>query len=898
MQALRRFLAKYSRADKRAVILLTVIPVLVFTIPALFHYPAVTDDNLIQNYPLRAFTGELLRSGHWPLWNPYAWSGSVLLASMNAGSFHPPSLLFAVLPGVSAWVLNLCIAYWCAGLGFFALARWSKISSRAALLGAATYCFGGAMVGQLSHVQVIQAMGYIPIGLLAILGIARHSLGESAGKSSRSAAGYALLLAAIVGLIALVGEPRGIAEAEIVFSVAVLYALLRKLDRVASPGLRPRLAFLLWTAGAGALGVGLGAVQLIPGLGFIHSSQRAHLSYWFFGSGSLPLRWSSLLLMPNIFGGNGIAHEPHYFMGYSLPEVTGYIGLLALVGIVAGLMRVFRDPEASSRTRSPLYLILALLGLTMAWGSFSPLGHLFHAIPFFGRTRLPSRNIAIFDFAGAMLLALVIEDFAQRDLVGWLRDKWRAILLFGPVAMLLMAIPLLFTPVGFEIFMGAKSQGDAGLAHFLAPWVIFQIALALGAVLLISRAPRLTASKRLQIATFLVSVDLLAFVLSSGMGFSSGKVTLEPSQAQAQQVLGSRGRFAVVNSAQSNLPALADLGPTNQNVFTKIGSVEGYGSLTDQVYADATGTHGRNSLDPCAVASGRMKQLQLTTVVAWASAFAPYKPPGQGAQDQAQLSSCQHNVLVPGLKQRKLWFGHLATISSISLRALAGGQGRQEDLKIVFLGGKGQLLAQSKDVAKPTQAGWQLNLTRPLSAAGIAISGAGAGSVSLRSSFMDAKAMEFSLAGSFQTAFDAKDWFPGGATKDYQIFRNHFMVPDFSMSQGSIISSKNSNWGTSKLLVQSPKGARLTRAVAYSGGWLLHGVGPGGREINLPVERHGLVQAVTIPPGRWSLSFSYKPRSFTLGLFASLFSLLFLLVASLWLWRNKELPARFGRVRK
>ena len=58
----------------------------------------------IQNFPLRVLSGELLRQGHLPLWNPYIWSGSPLLGGLNAGSLYPVTLVFALLPPVAAWV--------------------------------------------------------------------------------------------------------------------------------------------------------------------------------------------------------------------------------------------------------------------------------------------------------------------------------------------------------------------------------------------------------------------------------------------------------------------------------------------------------------------------------------------------------------------------------------------------------------------------------------------------------------------------------------------------------------------------------------------------------------------------------------------------------------------------
>ena len=79
-----------------------VVPLVLFVVPALFGYPAIAGDNTIQNFPLRALTGEVVRQGHLPLWNPFIWSGSPLLGGLNAGAAYPFTAAFAVLAPVAA----------------------------------------------------------------------------------------------------------------------------------------------------------------------------------------------------------------------------------------------------------------------------------------------------------------------------------------------------------------------------------------------------------------------------------------------------------------------------------------------------------------------------------------------------------------------------------------------------------------------------------------------------------------------------------------------------------------------------------------------------------------------------------------------------------------------------
>ena len=87
------------------------------------------------------------------------------------------------------------------------------------------------------------------------------------------------------------------------------------------------------------------------------------------------------------------------------------MGLLPLVGAFA-LLGTFRR-----RRGVPDWLvwhIVAVVGIVLALGSFTPLGHILSAIPLFGGQRLQSRNIAVTDFALAVLLAYWVDDILRR----------------------------------------------------------------------------------------------------------------------------------------------------------------------------------------------------------------------------------------------------------------------------------------------------------------------------------------------------------------------------------------------------------------------------------------------------------------------------------------------------
>ena len=626
--------------DARVAAVLLLVPLLAFVVPALFSAPALSGDNLIQNFPLRVFSGELLRQGHLPLWNPLIWSGSPLLGGMNAGSFFPLTFLFVVVPPIGAWVLNMTAVYWVAGLGTYWLLRQYGMRPLAGFLGAAVYAYGGAMVGQMVHLGIIQGMALMPLIVLAILKIswAFFGIGPAtrtrstedgleAPRADRAGTGVPPLpwpwvvgLAVLVGLIVLTGEPRGIAECEIVGLTLALWLTLRGYGEAAVSWGR-RACFLGAIVLAGAWGVAIGAAQLLPGYDFITLSQRANEPYSFFASGSLHTQWTVLLLVPDLFGGSGTLHQPVYFNGYNLPEVTGYVGLLPLVACAALLTRTFgRNRDPASADWAP-WLFLALLGLLLAWGQYTPLGGLFGHIPLFGRTRLQSRSLGIVDLA----LAVVFAFWADRALGHrhqWLGTTgWRRWVSAAPA---MAAVVVCVVAIAFQRQL-ESAFGAFGSGAGMTPWFVAQLVVAVTVVALVFSWRHLGAVRARWALSAVVVVDLALFGLSSATGFASATPNVfEPDQGAAARVLGTEGRFAIYAPAYpaSKYVHIGAIGQPDLNVFTTLPSVQGYGSIVDNTYGSATGTHFIDTLDPCALARGVFTPLRLRTLLTGPSQLA------------------------------------------------------------------------------------------------------------------------------------------------------------------------------------------------------------------------------------------------------------------------------------
>ena len=73
-------------------------------------------DPVRQQYPWRFLAIVGLKKGELPLWNPYSFSGTPLLASLQAAVFYPFNVVFFLLPFRFAWSFLIFLQPLLAGL--------------------------------------------------------------------------------------------------------------------------------------------------------------------------------------------------------------------------------------------------------------------------------------------------------------------------------------------------------------------------------------------------------------------------------------------------------------------------------------------------------------------------------------------------------------------------------------------------------------------------------------------------------------------------------------------------------------------------------------------------------------------------------------------------------------
>lgn len=877
----------WRRGDRVAVALLAAVPVLVFVLPALAGHPAVVGDNLLQNFPLRVLTGRELDAGHWPVWNAYADSGTPLLGGMNAGSMYPGTLLFAVLPPLVAWVANLLAVYWVAAAGLFVLARRLGAGPTAAGLAAAAYAYSGAMVGQLVHLGVVQGQALLPWIVLCQLALARALLGTAAGATRRAAVlalPATVGIAACVGMVALTGEPRSMADAVVVVVVVALVELVAHgSSRVAT--LRGRVAYGAATALGVAWGAAIGFVQLATGWGFIGLTRRSHVSYAFFSMGAWPARWLPLLVVPGALGDNGVLGTPRFFAAYNLPEVTGAVGLLAVTAVVAAIVQLcVRHPDAARR-RLGAFVALCVVGLALATAPTTPLGPLLHDAPLLGGLRLQSRSMAIFDLGATVLLAWWLDAvLAGRRAEASLTGARRYVTLAPLALTALLCVAALADP-GFltETVLGVPRS--AAVATASRGVIGISLAVAVAGLVVLWRAPRRPA-RTARALVAIVLVELLCFNVFFETALVTGISTVEPAAATARATLGTTGRTALVDPGVVAYHETAPLGLGNLNVFTGLPSVQGYGSLHAARYTDVTGTARLGELDGCALARGAFVPLRLASL-----AVAPTGLRSAPAADRFATTCGTVRVATSATR----YFGGRLRVARLVFRGPGAAPLGASHPRVLLVGADGR----ERRVPVVLHVGRTLVATFPTHPVGVAVvlrarSGFELGSTDLE----PLHGATLHLDTAMQVALD-RGWRLVGVRGTLTLLRATRVAPAAWLvptTPGAVARTVTASAdGAATIVVRSATRTRLVRSEAWLPGWGATLVGADGvADRSLAVVPDGLVQSVAVPAGTWRVEFAYHAPHLRLGLTVTAIALLALLaalVALVAIRRRRQRPA-------
>jgi hypothetical protein len=285
------------------------------------HKPIGGNDQVRMFYPYRTFITESIERHEFPLWNPYNFSGSPILANFQSATFYPLNLLYLVLPQIAAWSLLGFLQPILGALFMYLYLRLFLSRKSAAFLGAISFGFSGFLI---TWSQENAVVGHSGLWLPLILYATEKLIDTKSRKY------YLILIFSLVSCL-LGGHYQ---FSFYVLALSLIYGIIRIYHK---EGVAKKTT-VATLCSAYILMLTLSAIQLVPSIeAFTQSPRSSTSSVSVIKEYLLPFTYFINALAPDIFGNPG---GYNYFGGGFYQERIFYAGLIpaifALLAILVG----------------------------------------------------------------------------------------------------------------------------------------------------------------------------------------------------------------------------------------------------------------------------------------------------------------------------------------------------------------------------------------------------------------------------------------------------------------------------------------------------------------------------------------------------------------------------------
>ncbi|MEI7548228.1 MAG: hypothetical protein WCK21_09250, partial [Actinomycetota bacterium] len=375
---------------------------------------AIYGDLVVYHLPTMSWIGDLLLHGHLPQWGQWAFAGQNVAGIGQGAMFYPFTLLFGMFGPVLGYRIWLLVHLWLGASGAFVWS-WRQWHSRAgAAVSGIGYGLNGFIVLHLVHMNFTIGSAWLPWLLVGVDVVYQR-------WSTRRA----LALAAPVAMLAVSGHPQMVWLGLLTTGVYAVAVLARR---------DTTWRVVLRVAGAGAIGLGVAAISLVPQFQYSRTSVRsAHTMATAF---ELSARRAHLVttVFPHVMGGGyglpGVEEQWTIEAG-AQPEQATHTGIVVVACAAFGLLATWRS------RRTIALAVLAFYGITTAVAGGSPIARLaFRVVPMAGTFRAWGRNMVLFNLSASLLAGAGVVAILQ---AGPVRRRWLS-LSAAAVTLLLVAL--------------------------------------------------------------------------------------------------------------------------------------------------------------------------------------------------------------------------------------------------------------------------------------------------------------------------------------------------------------------------------------------------------------------------------------------------------------------------
>ncbi len=426
-----------------------------------WFFPAMVYQGQIPNggdvnglyYPQMKFLGDELRSGRFPLWNPFIFSGTPFFANPHTGSAHLFHLiLFALFPAERAFGLDIALHFVLAGWFVYLLVRCYGVSRPAAVLSGICFMFSQFVVTKILIPRGFFSAPFFPLMLYGIERVIQKRNFSSFLICSIAAAllllcgdpqtVYIVLLTSLIYLVgrifseyfkyeirenlklpwrftgnilyilfifSLIGygvikvlnvEMKGLSIAVVLLMILIFcYSLVTRIKKI---GFEWRNLFS--TSGILVLalmaGLGLAAVQIVPAIKLLPTTVRA---------GFPESDYFRMIMFPQLW--IAIIHD--FFTGWGMGdfEISTYIGTIPIFLMIAALF--LPGQEKTFRRFQFIFVILSIWSLSLVFGEKDIVRFFIHHIPIFSTFFVLHRYLIVYVLSASILAGFAFERFIQ-----------------------------------------------------------------------------------------------------------------------------------------------------------------------------------------------------------------------------------------------------------------------------------------------------------------------------------------------------------------------------------------------------------------------------------------------------------------------------------------------------
>lgn len=252
---------------------------------------------------------DIIKSLEWPLWNPYSFSGTPLLATYHSATLYPLNLIL-FLPKYVGWGLFIFSQTLISSISMYLLLKiWIK-SKLAMILGAIIFALSSLMTTWLELGTAGHAMAWLPLSFLSI---------ELFFRKRRFR--YLLLLTLSLTFVILAGNAQVTTYS---FSLIFLWIIINSWNK----NIKTFLLNAFFPLSALIFSIILSSIQLIPSIELLQNSIRLSESYTSeLNFGLLPAKDILKFFIADFFG-NPVTRN--YWGNLNYSETSAFVGTLTL----------------------------------------------------------------------------------------------------------------------------------------------------------------------------------------------------------------------------------------------------------------------------------------------------------------------------------------------------------------------------------------------------------------------------------------------------------------------------------------------------------------------------------------------------------------------------------------